>query len=182
MASTYAGTRTIAIGWWIKHGIIGGIVGGIGMMMAEMIIAALMGMDAFMPPRMIAGMALGQRAMEPSTPLMTAAPVGLLIHMMLSIIYGLILAWLVSIIPALRSTAAVIVAASFFGLLLWLGNFYVIAPPAGWVWFPTMPNPVQQFIAHTLGFGTVLGVYVDRVLASWRETVPAHSHGVGAAV
>lgn len=182
MASTYVGTPTIATSWWIKHGTIGGIVGGLGMMMAEMIIAALMGMDAFMPPRMIAGMALGQRAMEPATPLMTAAPVGLLIHMMLSIIYGLIFAWLLSVIPALRSTAALIVATSFFGLLLWLVNFYVIAPPAGWVWFPTMANPVQQFVAHVFGFGTVLGVYLDRVLVSWRETVPAPSHGVGATV
>jgi hypothetical protein len=50
--------------WWVKHGLVGGIIAAIGMMMAEMmmaemIIAALMGMDAFAPPRMIAGIALG---------------------------------------------------------------------------------------------------------------------------
>jgi hypothetical protein len=182
MASTYSARHSITTGWWIKHGIIGGIIAGIAMMMVEMIIAALMGMDAFMPPRMIAGIVLGPPAMEPSTPLMTALGVTTVLHMMLSIIYGLIFAWLVSVIPALRSTAAVIVAAGFYGLLLWLVNFYVIAPPAGWVWFPTMANPVQQLIAHGFGFGVVLGIYLDRVLETWRETVPERSHAVGAAV
>src|SRR5919204_1443541 len=173
MATTSVEPRRIDTGWWVKHGIIGGIVGAIGMMLAEMIIAAGMGMDAFMPPRMIAGILLGPSAMEPSTPLMTAAPVGMLLHLVLSIIYGLIFAWIVSVVPALRSTVGVIVGASLFGLLLWLINFYVIAPPAGWGWFPTQANPVQQFVAHVFGFGTVLGVYLDRALATRRESLPS---------
>jgi len=92
MATTYAETRPVDTGWWIKHGIIGGIIAAIGMMMAEMIIAGLMGMDAFMPPRMIAGIVLGKSAMEHSTPLMTAALTGMMLHLVLSIVYGLILA------------------------------------------------------------------------------------------
>jgi hypothetical protein len=76
MATTSAETRRIDTGWWVKHGIIGGIVGAIGMMLAEMIIAAGMGMDAFMPPRMIAGIVLGPSAMQPNTPLMTACCCG----------------------------------------------------------------------------------------------------------
>jgi uncharacterized membrane protein YagU involved in acid resistance len=122
MATTYSERHSITTGWWIKHGIIGGIIAGIAMMMAEMIIAALMDMDAFMPPRMIAGIVLGPSAMEPSTPLMTALGVTTVLHMMLSIIYGLIFAWLVSVIPALRSTAAVIVAAGFYGLVAVVGQ------------------------------------------------------------
>lgn len=169
MATTYAETHHVETGWWIKHGIIGGIIGAIGMLMAEMIIAALMGMDAFAPPRMIAGIALGPSAMQPSTPLVTAALVGMMLHFVLSIVYGLIFAWIVTNVRALQSRAAVIGSATVFGLLLWLVNFYVIAPPAGWVWFPTMANPVQQFVSHTFFFGTVLGVYLDRALASRRE-------------
>ena len=120
--------------------------------------------------------------MEPSTPLMLAAPVGMMIHMVLSIVYGLIFAWIVSAVPALRSTWAVIVAATAYGLLLWLINFYVIAPRAGWVWFPTKANPIQQFISHVFAFGTVLGFYFDRALATWREEVPTRGTSVGAAV
>jgi len=61
----------------------------------------------------------------------------------------------------------------FYGLLLWLINFYVVARPAGWVWFPTMANPVQQLISHVFAFGTVPGVYFDRALTPRREAVPA---------
>jgi hypothetical protein len=35
-----------------------------------------------------------------------------------------------------------------------------------------MANPVQQFVSHTFFFGTVLGIYFDRVLASRRQTGP----------
>lgn len=38
------------------------------MMMAEMVIAALIGMDAFACPGMIGGIALEPSAMQPSTP------------------------------------------------------------------------------------------------------------------
>src|ERR687887_82947 len=124
MGTSYSDARSLDTGWWVKHGIIGGIVGAIGMMMAEMVIAALMGMDAFMPPRMIAGIALGPAAMQPSTPLITAAATGMMTHLVLSIVYGLIFAWIVSAVPALRPTPAVIVGASFYGLLLWLVKFY----------------------------------------------------------
>ncbi len=41
-------------------------------------------------------------------------------------------------------------------LLLWLVNFYVVAPVL-FPWF-LMANPVVQFLAHTFFFGTVLGL------------------------
>jgi uncharacterized membrane protein YagU involved in acid resistance len=126
-----------------------------------------------MPPRMIAGIALGKSAMDSSTPLMTAALTGMGLHMTLSIIYGLIFAWVVANVRALQTTATVIGGGAAFGLLLWLINFYVIAPPAGWVWFPTMANPVQQIISHVIGFGLVLGVYFDRVVVHRLETTTA---------
>ncbi len=111
--------------------------------------------------------------MEPATPLLTAAMTGMGLHMMLSIVYGVLFAWLVTVVPSVRgSSLAAIAAASLFGLLLWLVNFYLLAPPAGWMWFPTKTNPLQQFIAHTFGFGTLLGVYLDRVFAARRQAAP----------
>ena len=164
------GTRSDT-GTWIKHGLIGGIVAGIAFAMFEMIMAALMmGAAAFwMPLRMIGGMILGQQALDPSYPLATAAVVGLITHMVLSMIFGAVFGAIVSAVPALRSTTgALLGAASIYGLALWLINFYLIAPAVGWVWFPTGTNPVVQFLAHTFFFGTVLGFYLDRVLAPRR--------------
>jgi uncharacterized membrane protein YagU involved in acid resistance len=130
--------------------------------MFEMIVSALMmGMDAFwMPIRMIGAIVLGQAALDPSYSLVTAGLVGIVVHMMLSIIYGLIFGAIVSFIPRLASSTAILLsAASVFGLLLWLVNFYVIAPIA-FPWF-TQSSPVVQFFAHTFFYGTALGIYLN---------------------
>ncbi len=120
----------------------------------------------FMPLRMIGAIALGEQALQPGYALLTAAIVGLLVHMMLSVVFGIVFALLVATVPALASPSMLLlVAASAYGLVLWLVNFYAIAPAAGWRWFPTKTNPVVQFIAHTFFFGTALGLYLDRVRA-----------------
>ncbi len=154
-------------GWWVKQGAIGGVIAGLVFSMFEMIVAAVLNGAAafFMPLRMIGAIVLGQGALQPSYPLLTAGLVGIVVHMMLSVIFGIVFALLVSYVPALaNSTMALLAAASAYGLLLWLVNFYIIAPTAGWVWF-TNSNPVVQFLAHTLMFGTALGFYLDRVRA-----------------
>jgi hypothetical protein len=90
------GTQAVSgrsdLGWWLKHGAIGGLIAGIVFAMFEMIVAALMmGMDAFwMPMRMIGAIVLGQAALDPSYSLATAGLVGIVVHMMLSVIYGVI--------------------------------------------------------------------------------------------
>ncbi|MCZ7571243.1 MAG: hypothetical protein M5U01_22070 [Ardenticatenaceae bacterium] len=122
----------------------------------------MMGPDAFfMPLRMIGAMALGQEALEPSYPLLTAAVAGIVVHMLLSILYGAIFAAIVGAIPAFASSGfMLLVATSTFGLALWVINFYLIAPVAGWNWFPTQTNPIVQFFAHTFFYGTALGLYL----------------------
>jgi hypothetical protein len=60
---------------------------------------------------------------------------------------------------ALRDNrGALIGAATVFGLVLWLVNFYVIAPVL-FPWFLMSPPPVQ-FLAHTIFFGTALGLLI----------------------
>ncbi|MBI3970351.1 MAG: hypothetical protein HY332_03585 [Chloroflexi bacterium] len=169
MAATFErGTRP-DVGWWIKQGIIGGIIAGIVFAMFEMIVAALMmGAAAFwMPLRMIGAMVLGATALEPTYDLVTAAVTGVLVHLVLAALFGVIFALIVAFVPALASSAAMLItAASVYGLLLWLVNFSLIAPAAGWVWFPNETNPVVQFLAHTFFYGSALGLYLNAVRVS----------------
>ena len=165
--ATMATGRHADTGWWVKQGAIGGAIAGIVFAMFEMLATALMNGAAafFMPLRMIGAIVLGQGALQPSYPLLTAGLAGMVVHMMLSVVFGIVFALLVASVPALASsTMALLAAASAYGLLLWLVNFYLIAPAAGWVWF-TESNPVVQFLAHTVMFGTALGFYLDRVRA-----------------
>lgn len=85
---------------------------------------------------------------------MTAGFAGVVIHLVLAIVYGLIFA---AVATMLRGPGALIGLGCIFGLALWLVNFCVIAPTA-FPWF-LEADPVVQFIAHTFFFGAVLGLW-----------------------
>jgi hypothetical protein len=153
------------IGRWVKHGIVGGIIAGVVFAMFEMVMALVqMGAEMFfMPLRMIGGIALGPQAMDPGTSLLTAGGAGLVVHILLSAMYGAGVAAVAWAVPTLRSsTATLVIWASLAGLALWIVNFYLIAPIAGWRWFPDETDPVVQFVAHTFVYGSLLGLYLDR--------------------
>lgn len=159
------------IGSILRVGIIGGILGGVAMMLIEMGWAAAMGMSPFMPPRMIAGIALGRPALDPAAvDVGTALAVAMVVHLVLSMLYGVIFTAIVAAVPALRG-ASIVLLGLVFGLALWLINFYLIAPVAGWTWFPQEADPIQQFVAHAIGFGVVLGWYVSSQGVPERATV-----------
>jgi len=155
--------------WWAKQGAIAGVIAGIVFALFEMIMAAALKDAFFGPLRMISGIALGKEALQPSYGLATAVSVGIIVHMIDAIVFGVIFGLIVAAVPMLaRSTATLVGAASVYGLVLWLVNFYLIAPVVGWNWVPTMTNPVVQFFAHTFFFGTVLGYYLNRALTPQR--------------
>jgi hypothetical protein len=165
--TTLAGTdRRTDVGAWLRYGIPAGIIAGITFAMFEMIMALVLdGTDAFFNPlRMIGGIGLGQSALDPATSLLTAGGVGLVIHMLMSMVYGIVAAAGLSVVPQLSSSrAAVLVSASAAGFALWIVNFYGFAPAFGWNWFPDKANPMVQFLAHTFFFGSVLGYLLDRL-------------------
>jgi hypothetical protein len=166
MTTTTLGERSIATATWVRAGVIGGIVAGIVFAMFEMIMAAVLnGGDAFfMPLRMIGAIGLGMSALDPASSLVTAGAAGLVIHMVLSMMYGVVTAGALATIRSLStSTTSIVVVASLAGFALWILNFFVLAGLFGWNWFPDTQNVAVQFVAHTLMFGTVLGIVLDRL-------------------
>jgi hypothetical protein len=124
--TTVSATRPSDVGAWLRYGIIGGIVAGMVFAMFEMIMAALLdGAGAFfMPLRMIGGIALGPSAMDPATSLLVAGGAGLVVHMLLSMMYGIATVAILSLVPALSaSRSMVLVVTSLAGLGLWIANF-----------------------------------------------------------
>src|SRR5436190_7217714 len=112
------------IRWGFRQGPIAGIVAGIVFAAFEMIVSALMmGSEAFfMPLRMIGAIALGRGALDPGYSLLTAGAAGVIVHVVLAIIYGVIFG---EIAAMLRGPSPFIAGGSIFGLALWLINFYV---------------------------------------------------------
>ncbi len=157
LATVSLGARSRS-GRWVLRGAVMGIAAGGVFLIFEMIAAGLMGQSALDPLRMIAAVVLGEGALpvQPTVGLAIVVPVALAVHYALSAFYGAVFGAAVAEIGALRHDRVVLVgAAAAFGLLLWLVNFYVIAPVA-FPWF-SMADPSVQFIAHTL-FGAALGL------------------------
>lgn len=148
-------------GQLLRHGIVGGIIAGLVFAMADMILAVIvMGAPFYAPLQMIGAIVLGPQTMEPGYPLVQAAGVAMVLHMMLSAIYGLVFVYLLALGRQLdSSTAALLVYGSIFGTALWVANFLVIAPIA-FPWFGMVNQFWLGFVAHTFFFGTVIGAYV----------------------
>jgi hypothetical protein len=140
---------------------VAGIVGGVIFAVFEMAAAAvMMGPDAaFMPLRMIGGMVLGAQGLDPGYPLVTAAIAGVLVHMVLSIAFAIVFS---ALVPATVPSGTLALLGIGFGVGLWIVNFFVIAPIAGWSWFPEQTDPIVQLLAHGLFFGWPVGWYLGR--------------------
>ncbi len=166
MATATLTARTASPVAWIRAGLVGGVIAGITFAMFEMIMAVVLGGAAafFMPLRMIGAIAVGMSALDPTSSLLTAGGAGLVIHMALSMTYGVAVAAVLAYVPTLsRSTASTVAVASLAGFGLWIVNFFVLAGIFGWTWFPDTQNIAVQFVAHTVMFGSVLGLTLDRL-------------------
>jgi hypothetical protein len=157
-------------GSWILPGAVMGVAAGGVFLIFEMIATGIMGQSAFEPFRMIAAVILGEGALPAHSTigLPAVVPVALAIHYALSAFYGAVFGAAVGAIGTLRNDRMALAgAASVFGFVLWLANFGAIAPAL----FPLflMADPAVQFIAHTLFFGTPLGLMVGIRLRGGRK-------------
>ena len=142
-----------------------GIAAGMIFMGFEMIATTLVTGSAAapMPLRMIAGIVMGQTALDPSYPLFAAGMIGLVVHLLLSIAFAAIFAEIVTRVERategelMSSGTQLALAGTVFGAALWLVNFYVVAPLAGWTWFPENVHHIVAFLGHAFFFGCPLG-------------------------
>ena len=140
--------------WWA--GAFAGIIAGIVFMMLEMaLVMMVQGESPWGPPHMMAAMVLGKGVLpEPGTyaPFsMMIMTVAMMVHMVLSVIYGLIGAWLVHRFDWEWALAI----GAVFGLAIYIVNFYMIAP-AMFPWFEMARNAMSLF-SHVV-FGALLGL------------------------
>ena len=148
------------LGAWAGIGALMGVLSGLVFALFQVIVAAV-GLGP--PPGelivMVEGVAFGGAPVAPGAPGMAAPALAAAvpIHLALSAIYGAAFGALASRVRALRDDRrALIGAATVFGLLIWIVNFFAIAPVA-FPWFAEADR-VVQFFAHTLFYGTVLGL------------------------
>ncbi len=150
---------------WLLHGAIGGVVAGLFFILFEMVMAAVLGgvEAAFMPLRMSGALALGPAALAPTFPFFHAAATGAVVHFVLSALIGMFLGLILTLAPSVATSANILIStATIYGVFIWIANYYVLAPLAGFDWFLQSNNTVQ-FFAHALFYGGTLGFYFLQV-------------------
>ena len=149
------------LGTWAGIGALTGVLAGLVFALFQVIMTAVgLGPPLSELTEMVEGVAFGGGSI--SAPGIAAPEIAIagLTHLVLSAIYGAVFGAVASKVGALRNNRiALIGAATVFGLLIWIVNFFVIAPVA-FPWF-AQTNAVVQFFAHTLFYGTVLGLLLE---------------------
>jgi len=140
-----------------RAGLYAGLIAGAVFMMLEMSMVWLfMGESPWAPPRMIAAMVLGEGVLpmppdKPATFDLGVMMTAMIVHFLLSIIYGLIGA---AIVAHRMGYAGAIAMGALAGLAVYLINFYPVAN-ALFPWFAMARNWISVF-AHVV-FGAVAG-------------------------
>jgi uncharacterized membrane protein YagU involved in acid resistance len=131
----------------LLRGAVGGILAGAVFAGVTMWFTDSTAGKADMPLQMISTIVKGDKAMAAGT---TSAGIGLLVHLVLSALFGMLFALAV---PRLRTNGTVALVGTLYGVVLYVVNFLVLAPLA----FTTFQDANQPFelFAHMV-FGTLL--------------------------
>ncbi len=138
---------------WLAHGAIGGVVAGIFMAMTSMVWMWASQEGFFKPLNLIASIVMGEDAIAPGFQ-MTEAIVGMMLHLIMSTVFGVIFAWIIA--NTAWSSSTIVAIGIAYGLLLWIVNVVIINAlfiPGGLSEAPVMLN----IIVHTV-YGLALGV------------------------
>lgn len=144
------GTGTTTIDW--STAIVAGIVGGIVFMMMEMLLMPLFGFAPSMwaPPRMIGAIGLGEGALPPPATFdLTVVMVAMVIHFMTSILFAIVVAFIIRNLSTGAAVGVGIVAA-----LLLYGFVFYIMTAGPWPWFANGRNWVN--IMTHIAFGAIV--------------------------
>ena len=134
----------------VTGGVVAGIIGGMLMAMIMMMATAAGGMGFLAPLRLIAATVYGGEAMTGGGPLI----VGLMIHMMNSMVFGVIFAWIVGRRPA---AFPALMAGVAFGVAIWAVMTFGGLPMLNHLMRERVAMmPVAWFIAH-VAFGMGVG-------------------------
>jgi hypothetical protein len=140
-----------------RAGVYAGLIAGVVFLILEMgMVWLFMGESPWAPPRMIAAMVLGEGVLpmppdKPATFSLGIVMTAMVIHFVLSIIYGVIGA---AIVAHRMGYGAAIAIGALCGLAIYLINFYPIAN-AFFPWFAMARNWISIF-AHVV-FGALVG-------------------------
>jgi hypothetical protein len=133
----------------LATGVVAGVVAGLAMILFEMIWMAIAGVGFWIPPRLIGVVAYGIPGF-----LHGAGPVivGLLIHFGISILWGVLFAW----IGPVESLLAALVGGAAYGLFILAFMTFLILPSTDMLMLRAVVTLLPMWIIAHLLFGATL--------------------------
>lgn len=142
----------------VSAGAIGGIVGGLVIAAMGMLYGAASGRGLWALPNRIGGIVLGPRSRETEA-LGVSTVVGVLLHMLLSAVYGVLI-----VLIARNLTDAYVLTGLIVGIVIWLANYYVIGSFHAGSREVARLNPVPIALALHALFGAIAGAVARSLL------------------
>lgn len=161
----------------LQQGIVAGLVAGIALGLAQFMIAAAREEPALTPLRVVASLLLGQSALESSTSTALVIILGTVLHILLSIVFGVVFVAILALTFQLSARRWLLIGYGFlFGFILWEVNFLAILP----VVYPALISRVELtgqiwegIVSYSLVYGPALALYMSfarpGVLTDWRS-------------
>jgi hypothetical protein len=147
---------------WVGHGAVGGVLAGVLFIMFQMLIAAFQtGAEGFfLPLRAMATLVAGPEAMGADFPTTRAVVTGMLAHLWLATIGGMLFGLVAGLVPGLGSSSAGLIGlGALYGLGLWFAAGLGLTP-IGWSQYLVLSDPLIQILAYVFFFGGALGSYL----------------------
>ena len=151
----------------VRHGLAAGLIAAATLAAEEIVATVLLGGRPSDPFRLIASAIFGQQTFSAQFPLVPAVAVGGLIHILLSLLFGVIFVWIVAFFYQLSARWPLLpLYGVLYGLALWELNILTVL-------HLVFPGIADQFglanqiwnglVSYAVFYGLVLGLYLVRV-------------------
>src|SRR5574341_1640876 len=141
---------------WMAAAIAGFAAGAVLMVLELLWVASSWGASPWQTTHMVAALVMGRGSLESTGFSLDTVLVALLTHYVLGIVFGLVLALLISSFRLDSSRGVVLTAGGVFGAVLYLFNFHAMSYAFGWI---TDLRGWATFIGHIVFGMTAAGLY-----------------------
>ncbi len=149
----------------LKHGALAGLLGGLTLGLAQLIISLAFGESAMTPFRLVSSLVLGSPLRTKSMSNALVILIGGGMHFIIAILFGMLFAAVLSLFWQISARRWVLLAyGAMFGFFLYEVSFLAVLPvfyPGLERWFDLKNQLTQGIAAYALIYGPTLAIYLS---------------------
>jgi hypothetical protein len=148
----------------VRHGTVAGLLAGFALGFVEIVVSAALRSDPWLPFDFAVAIVVGPEALAPAFPVAAAVALGTVIHILLSVLFGVVFLSALALTFQLSARSwLIILYGVVFALTVWEVNFLAVLPLVA----PTLRGRIDLLtqlwngiVSYSLVYGPVLAAYV----------------------